>query len=73
MTQLPTAVPSPADDPFLNLTDLRRHLDMDTKTIKKYAVLYGLPLIELSASKKGCFLSQLNEWKTHMAEMREAG
>jgi len=60
-----------APDPFLTITETSQHLNMDPKTVKKLAATRGLPLIELTEGKKGCFLSDLNAWKQTVSR-REA-
>lgn len=54
-------------DPFLTIAEISRLLGMDRKTVKK---LPGIPIIEFSATKKGCFRSQLDDWKRSITEAR---
>lgn len=61
-----------AEDPFMTLTDIKRHTGFDHKTIKKYAETMGLPLVQLSTGKKGCFRSQLERWKSDLVNGQAA-
>jgi hypothetical protein len=66
-------MPAPrADDPFMTLTDIKKYLRMDTKTIKKLAHTKGLPLIELTPGKKGAFRSALDRWITDLHTEQDA-
>ena len=49
-------------DRFLTISDVARYTGFDRKTVRRYAKTQGLPLIELSPGKRGCFYSALRRW-----------
>lgn len=54
--------PHPDTDRFLTITDVARYTGFDRKTVRKYASTQGLPLVQLSSGKRGCFMSALRRW-----------
>lgn len=59
-------------DPFMSITQIAEHLCIDRKTVRKWKETRGLPIVQCSEQKKGCFLSQLLAWKSTLVPPKEA-